>query len=198
MKSIRKRLMSIVVAFTVIGTCLPALKVSAVQTNEKLNNVQASGSTETVDRKVVAYFPEWGYANENRDYYTVDRMPWDKMTHINYAFAHVGTDNKIAIGSKEAALEKATASRGLLAVQYNEADLYGYTDENLDALSAFEQGKDSSVPWSYGLGVIRLVMAAYLSAERKQTVDLTDPATLDELETYVPAIAKGEGADLLY
>jgi predicted dehydrogenase len=110
----------------------------------------------------------------------------------------IGDEAADSIADQEAALEKATASRGLLAVQYNEADLYGYTDENLDALTAFGRGKDSSVPWSYGLGVIRLVMAAYLSAERKQTVDLTDPAILEELETYVPAIAKGEGAELLY
>jgi hypothetical protein len=45
-----------------------------------------------------------------------------------------------AIADQESALEKATASRGLLAVQYNEADLYGYTDENVDMLAAFSAG----------------------------------------------------------
>ena len=39
-----------------------------------------------------------------------------------------------AIKDAELALEKSTASRGLLAVQYNEPDLYGYTDENADAM----------------------------------------------------------------
>ncbi len=70
-----------------------------------------------------------------------------------------------AIKDAESALEKATASRGLLAVQHNEADLYGYTDEHADAFEAFVNGRDAMLPWSYGVEITRLVMAAYLSAE---------------------------------
>jgi len=102
-----------------------------------------------------------------------------------------------AIGDAESALEKATASRGLLAVQYNEPDLYGYTDENADALDAFLDGRDAMLPWSYGLEITRLVMAAYMSAEKKRVVDLTDPATQRELESYVPLIQQGRGAGQL-
>ena len=102
-----------------------------------------------------------------------------------------------AIKDAESALEKATASRGLLAVQHNEPDLYGYTDENADALRAFMAGRDGTLSWSYGLEITRLVMAAYLSAERRRTIDLTDAAVLQELETYVPLIQQGRGADLL-
>ncbi len=98
----------------------------------------------------------------------------------------------------EMALEKSTASRGLLAVQYNEADLYGYTDENEDAIRAFLNGQDGMLPWSYGLEIARLVMAAYLSAERKQTIDLTDPAIQQELETYMPLIQQGRGGEILF
>lgn len=103
-----------------------------------------------------------------------------------------------AIADAETALEKATASRGLLAVQYNEADLYGYTDENEDALRAFLSGEDGFLPWSYGLEITRLVMAAYMAAERGQTIDLTDAAVQGELETYIPLIQQGRGAELLY
>ena len=103
-----------------------------------------------------------------------------------------------AIKDAESALEKATASRGLLAVQHNEADLYGYTDEHADAFEAFLNGRDAMLPWSYGLEITRLVMAAYLSAERKRVIDLTDPATQRELETYVPLIQQGKGASQLY
>jgi predicted dehydrogenase len=110
----------------------------------------------------------------------------------------VGDRAAEAIADQESALEKATASRGLLAVQHNEADLYGYTDENEDALAAFAAGRDGMLPWSYGLEVLRLVMAAYMAAERRRTIDLTDPAVQRELEGYVPAVARGEGADLLY
>ncbi len=104
-----------------------------------------------------------------------------------------------AIADQEAALEKATASRGLLAVQYNEADLYGYTDENRDMLAAFSVGRDAMLSWSYGLEVQRLVMASYLSAERGKAIDLTDKAVLAELDNYIPAIQQGKGHDqLLY
>jgi predicted dehydrogenase len=104
-----------------------------------------------------------------------------------------------AIANQESALEKATASRGLLAVQYNEADLYGYTDENQDMLDRFSAGRNAMLSWDYGLEVQRLVMAAYLSAERGRTIDLTDKATNLELDSYVPAIQQGKGgAQLLH
>lgn len=99
-----------------------------------------------------------------------------------------------AIANQESALEKATASRGLLAVQYNEADLYGYTDENQDMLDSFTAGRDAMLSWEYGLEIQRLVMASYLSAERGRTIDMTDKKILAELDTYIPAIQQGKGA----
>ncbi|HTO61021.1 MAG TPA: Gfo/Idh/MocA family oxidoreductase [Bradyrhizobium sp.] len=98
-----------------------------------------------------------------------------------------------AIADQESALEKATASRGLLAVHYNEADLYGYIDENRDMLESFSAGRDAMLSWEYGLEVQRLVMASYLSAERHCTIDLTDKAVVAELDDYVPAIQQGKG-----
>jgi hypothetical protein len=40
-------------------------------------------------------------------------------------------------------------------------------------------------------------MAAYLSAEEGRVVDLTDPGTAATLETYVPLIQQGRGAEVL-
>jgi len=97
----------------------------------------------------------------------------------------------------EAALEKLQASRGLLTVQPNEADLYGYTDENSEAVAAFNEGRSALLDWDYGLEIVRLTMAGYLSAERSATVDLTDPATQKELESYVPLIQQGRGGETL-
>jgi len=97
----------------------------------------------------------------------------------------------------ERALEKSTATRGLLAVQPNEADLYGYTDEQIDARDAFLTGRSALLDWDYGHEIVRLTMAAYASAERRAEVDLTDPATQTFLESYVPKIQRGEGADQL-
>jgi predicted dehydrogenase len=110
----------------------------------------------------------------------------------------IGDAAAAAVADAELALEKATASRGLLAVQYNEADLYGYTDEDEEAAQAFLAGRDGSLPWSYGLEVTKLVMAAYMAAERRETVDLTDSVIQKELETYVPLIQQGRGAEVLY
>lgn len=102
-----------------------------------------------------------------------------------------------ATANAETALEKATASRGLLTVHHNEADLYGYTDENAEVSTAFPADRDGFLPWSYGLEITRLVMAAYMAAERRQTLDLTDPALQADLERYVPLIQQGRGAEVL-
>ncbi len=102
-----------------------------------------------------------------------------------------------SVADAETALEKSQASRGLLAIQPNEADLYGYTDENLDLVGAVAEGRAPLLDWNYGLEIVRLNLAAYLSAERGTVVDLTDPATCQTLETYVPLIQQGRGAEVL-
>jgi len=108
----------------------------------------------------------------------------------------IGDEAAQGVADSESALEKSTASRGLLAVQPNEADLYGYTDENVDAREALLTGRPPLLDWHYGLEIVRLTMAAYLSAERRTTIDLTDPHTSAELENYVPLIQQGRGRDV--
>ena len=102
-----------------------------------------------------------------------------------------------AVANAELALEKSTASRGLLTVQPNEADLYGYVDELEDAVAAFSQGKDGFLNLDYGLEITRLCQAAYLSAEKGKSIDLTDEATQGELDSYVSLIAQGKAQDQL-
>ncbi|KPK39721.1 MAG: hypothetical protein AMJ65_11215 [Phycisphaerae bacterium SG8_4] len=102
-----------------------------------------------------------------------------------------------AVADSELALEKAQASRGALVLQPNEPDLYGYVAEWRDALSAFEQGKDGMLDLQYGRLITMLTMAAYMSHEKKKTIDLTDEAVLQKLETYVPLIQQGKGREVL-
>ena len=109
----------------------------------------------------------------------------------------IGDAAAATLADTETALEKSQASRGLLTVQPNEPDLYGYAAENADAAAAFRAGRDALLNWSYGRHVVRLTMAAYLSSERRTTVDLTDPTTAKELETYVPLIQQGRGREVL-
>jgi predicted dehydrogenase len=109
----------------------------------------------------------------------------------------VGDAAAAGLADAELALEKSTASQGLLAIQPNEPDLYGYTDENVDAAAAFRLGRSALLDWDYGFEIVRLTLAAYLSAERGSVVDLSDAATSRELETYVPRIQQGRGGELL-
>lgn len=103
-----------------------------------------------------------------------------------------------AVADSEEALEKSTATRGLLALQPNEADLYGYIAELADMRDAFLAGQDAMLNWEYGKEITRLVQACYLSAERRQTLKLSNPIVIQELEEYQSLIAKGEGAEVLF
>lgn len=110
----------------------------------------------------------------------------------------IGDEAAEGVSDAETALEKSTASRGLLTVQPNEADLYGYVAEIKDMVEAFSRDEDALLTFDYGLEITRLVQAAYMAAERRTTIDLTDPETGRELESYRSAISRGEGAGLLY
>jgi predicted dehydrogenase len=103
-----------------------------------------------------------------------------------------------AAADSELALEKAQASRGALLLHHNEPDLYGYIAEWRDAIPAFEQGKNALLDFEYGRLITMLVMAAYMAHEKKMTIDLTDSAVLAELESYVPLIQQGKGAEVLH
>jgi predicted dehydrogenase len=109
----------------------------------------------------------------------------------------IGDAAAASVANSELAMEKSQATRGLLPVQPNEPDLYGYTDENIEAAAAFRAGRDALLNWDYGVEIVKLTMASYLSSERKATIDLTDAKTLAELETYVPLIQQGRGAEVL-
>ncbi|MCP4640300.1 MAG: Gfo/Idh/MocA family oxidoreductase [bacterium] len=110
----------------------------------------------------------------------------------------IGDQAAQAAADAETALEKATSTRGLLTVIPNEADLYGYVDEAIDAVESFKAGKDAKFSFDYGLEITKLCMACYMSAERGQRIDLTDAKVIEELETYVPLIQQGRGGEVLH
>ncbi len=102
-----------------------------------------------------------------------------------------------AVADSELALEKAQATRGALILEPNEPDLYGYIAEWRDAISAFQQGKNALLDFEYGRLITMLVMAAYMAHEKNKVIDLTDSKVLQELESYVPLIQQGKGAQVL-
>lgn len=51
-------------------------------------------------RRVIAYFTGWRTGANDTPKYLANDIPWTKLTHINYAFAHVDSQNKVSIGSQ--------------------------------------------------------------------------------------------------
>lgn len=53
---------------------------------------------------IVAYYAAWSIYSRA---YFVNEIPGDKITHINYAFANIAADGRIALGDPWADVEKA-------------------------------------------------------------------------------------------
>lgn len=52
------------------------------------------------DKRVVGYFTGWRTGANGEPRYLVKNIPWSKVSHVNYAFASVGQDNRIAVGDE--------------------------------------------------------------------------------------------------
>jgi len=90
--------------------------------------------------------------------------------------------------SGEDIVEKQNAEMGLMPIVSNEAAEYGYEGENRHMVQSFLAGKRPEENFSDGLNVTELLMAAYKSAEEEKTI----PFHLPDLETFIPAVARGE------
>jgi len=90
--------------------------------------------------------------------------------------------------SGEDLVEKQNAEVGLMPVVSSEIDEYGYTAENRHMVQSFLAGKRPEENFSDGLNVTELLMTAYMSAEQGKTIPFPPP----DLETFIPAVARGE------
>lgn len=84
-------------------------------------------------------------------------------------------------------VEKQNAEMGLMPVVPDEAAAYGYAAEDRHFTRCFRTGETPLLTWDDGLEVVKILMAAYWSAEQGQTV--TFPP--EGLEAFVPAVARG-------
>ncbi|MEU6124798.1 chitinase C-terminal domain-containing protein [Streptomyces sp. NPDC047123] len=50
-------------------------------------------------RRTIGYFTGWRTGKNGEPAYLAKDIPWDKITHINYAFAHIDKDNKLSVGA---------------------------------------------------------------------------------------------------
>ncbi|NMH64240.1 glycoside hydrolase [Shewanella sp. SHSM-M6] len=49
-------------------------------------------------RRIIGYFTSWRTGKNHQAAYLAKDIPWDKITHINYAFAHIDASNHISVG----------------------------------------------------------------------------------------------------
>jgi len=84
-------------------------------------------------------------------------------------------------------VEKQNAEMGLMPVVANEAAAYGYEAENRHFVRVFLGKEEPILTWDDGLDVVRILMAAYQSAEQGKTLRFP-PSGLDR---FVPAVARG-------
>jgi predicted dehydrogenase len=68
-----------------------------------------------------------------------------------------------------------------------EAVAYGYEAEDRHFVRAFLGKEEPMLTWHDGLDVVRLLMAAYMSAEQGKTLSFP-PKSVD---SFIPAVAKG-------
>ncbi|OZV77151.1 chitinase [Micromonospora echinospora] len=59
-------------------------------------------------RRIIGYFTSWRTGKNGAPAYLANQIPWNKITHINYAFAHVDAANKISVGAPTAPDNPAT------------------------------------------------------------------------------------------
>ncbi|WP_371929383.1 chitinase C-terminal domain-containing protein [Photobacterium sp. CCB-ST2H9] len=50
-------------------------------------------------RRVIGYFTSWRSSGDPQNSYLVSDIPWENLTHINYAFVSIGSDGKVNVGN---------------------------------------------------------------------------------------------------
>jgi predicted dehydrogenase len=89
--------------------------------------------------------------------------------------------------SGEDLVEKQNAETGQMPVVANEAAAYGYEAEDRHFVRAFLGKEKARLTFDDGVEVVRVLMAAYMSAEQGKTVAFPPKG----LDSFVPAVAKG-------
>ena len=84
-------------------------------------------------------------------------------------------------------VEKQNAEIGQMPVVADEEGEYGYVGENRSFVASFLAGRRPQENFDDGVNVTELLMTAYMSAERGETIAFPPP----QLAEFVPAVARG-------
>src|SRR5687768_443841 len=52
----------------------------------------------SIPRRIIGYFTAWRHGKNNQPAYLAKDIPWTKVTHINYAFAHIDSSWRVSVG----------------------------------------------------------------------------------------------------
>lgn len=85
-------------------------------------------------------------------------------------------------------VEKQEAEQGAMPAIPDESSTYGYMAEDRHMVRSFIEGKPPMETWRDGLACLKVIMACYMSAEKKQKLRFP-PAGVEE---HTPASARGK------
>ena len=110
-------------------------------------------------------------------------MSWNTLdSGLNLFFSR-----EVSGRSGEDLIEKQNAEMGLMPVVAGEPVAYGYEAENRHYVNAFLGRVEPMLTFHDGLEVVKLLMAAYQSAEEGRTIQLP----VAGIEKFRPAVARG-------
>jgi chitinase len=55
-----------------------------------------------LEHRVIGYFTSWRTGANDAPRYLASDIPWNKVSHLNYAFAHIGSDGKVSVNEQAA------------------------------------------------------------------------------------------------
>jgi predicted dehydrogenase len=85
-------------------------------------------------------------------------------------------------------IEKQNAEQGVMPIVAQEASAYGYAAENRHMVDCFLEGRTPDLTFYDGEQVVRILMAAYRSAQLERSVDPND----NDLINFKPLVAQGK------
>ncbi len=110
-------------------------------------------------------------------------MSWNTLdSGLNLFFSR-----EVSGRAGEDLIEKQNAEMGLMPVVAAEPAAYGYEAENRHYVNAFLSRVKPMLTFHDGLEVVKLLMAAYQSAEEGKTLDLP----VSRIDEFKPAVARG-------